>query len=123
MKSAPYDNIVFRDIDKSAALADTVSRKLNKLERYCGDIIRSRVVLEAPHQHKHKGKQYKASVELALSGNPVTITNESDSIHRAVTGAFNSVERCLKERGERRKARRHQVPTLELETTAESEPE
>jgi len=118
MKSAPYDNIVFRDIDKSAALADTVSRKLHKLERYCGDIIRSRVVLEAPHQHKHKGKQYKASVELALSGNPVTITNESDSIHRAVTGAFNSVERCLKERGDRRKARRHQVPTLPLEDTS-----
>ncbi|MFC6980008.1 HPF/RaiA family ribosome-associated protein [Microbulbifer taiwanensis] len=48
MKSAPYDNIVFRDIDKSAALATTVSKKLHKLERYCGDIIRSRVVLEAP---------------------------------------------------------------------------
>ncbi|MFD1217898.1 MULTISPECIES: HPF/RaiA family ribosome-associated protein [Microbulbifer] len=112
MKSAPYDNIVFRDIDKSAALANTVSRKLDKLERYCGDIIRSRVVLEAPHQHKHKGKQYKASVELALSGNPVTITNESDSIHRAVNAAFSSAERCLKERGERRKTRRHQMPAI-----------
>ena len=112
MKSAPYDNIVFRDIDKSAALADTVTRKLNKLERYCGDIIRSRVVLEAPHQHKHKGKQYRASVELAVSGNPVTITNESESIHRAVNAAFSSAERCLKERGERRKTRRHQTPTI-----------
>lgn len=113
MKSAPYDNIVFRDIDKSAALADTVARKLNKLERYCGDIIRSRVVLEAPHQHKHKGKQYKASVELALSGNPVTITNESESIHRAVNAVFSSAERCLKERGDRRKTRRHQMPDME----------
>ncbi|MCK7597462.1 HPF/RaiA family ribosome-associated protein [Microbulbifer sp. CAU 1566] len=117
MKSAPYDNIVFRDIDKSAALADTVSKKLNKLERYCGDIIRSRVVLEAPHQHKHKGKQYKASVELALSGNPVTITNESDSIHRAVNAAFSSAERCLKERGDRHKTRRHQMPVLDTPDT------
>ncbi|WGL17381.1 ribosome-associated translation inhibitor RaiA [Microbulbifer bruguierae] len=116
MKSAPYDNIVFRDIDKSAALADTVSRKLHKLERYCGDIIRSRVVLEAPHHHKHKGKQYKASVELALSGAPVTITNESDSIHRAVNAAFNSVERRLKELGERRKSRRHQMPPVDAQT-------
>ncbi|WOX05363.1 HPF/RaiA family ribosome-associated protein [Microbulbifer pacificus] len=116
MKSAPYDNIVFRDIDKSAALADTVSKKLHKLERYCGDIIRSRVVLEAPHHHKHKGKQYRASVELALSGNPVTITNESDSIHRAVNGAFDSAERCLKERGDRRKTRRHQISAPDIET-------
>lgn len=108
MKSAPNDNIVFRDIDKSAALVDTVSRKLHKLERYCGDIIRSRVVLEAPHQHKTKGKQYKASVELALSGSPVTISNENESIHRAVNSAFESAERCLKERSERRKAKRHQ---------------
>ncbi|GAB2503625.1 HPF/RaiA family ribosome-associated protein [Microbulbifer agarilyticus] len=116
MKSAPYDNIVFRDIDKSASLADTVSKKLNKLERYCGDIIRSRVVLEAPHQHKHKGKQYKASVELAVSGNPVTISSESDSIHRAVNGAFDSAERCLKERGGRRKTRRYQTAVVDSES-------
>ncbi|WP_193165381.1 ribosome hibernation-promoting factor, HPF/YfiA family [Microbulbifer hainanensis] len=115
MKSAPDDNIVFRDIDKSAALANTVSKKLHKLERYSGDIIRSRVVLEAPHQHKTKGKQFKASVELALSGNPVTISSESESIHRAVNGAFQSAERCLKERSERRKTKRHQA----LETAEE----
>lgn len=113
MKSAPNDNIVFRDIDKSPALADTVSKKLHKLERYCGDIIRSRVVLEAPHQHKSKGKQFKASVELALSGNPLTISSESESIHRAVNGAFESAERCLKERSERRKTLRHQQQHLE----------
>ncbi|MEX2962083.1 HPF/RaiA family ribosome-associated protein [Microbulbifer sp. TYP-18] len=116
MKSTPYDNIVFRDIDKSAALANTISKKLHKLERYCGDIIRSRVVLEAPHQHKHKGKQFKASVELALSGKPVTITSESESIHRAVSGAFASAERCLKERGERRKTLRHQALSSSEET-------
>lgn len=109
MKSAPNDNIVFRDIDKSAALANTVSKKLHKLDRYCGDIIRSRVVLEAPHQHKSKGKQFKASVELAISGSPLTISSESESIHRAVNGVFESAERCLKERGERRKAKRHQA--------------
>lgn len=108
MKSAPNDNIVFRDIDKSPALADTVSRKLDKLERYCGDIIQSRVVLEAPHHHKTKGKQYRASVELAVSGSPVTISNESESIHRAVNAAFQSAERCLKERSARRVAQRHQ---------------
>ncbi|GAA5525597.1 ribosome hibernation promoting factor [Microbulbifer aestuariivivens] len=116
MKSTPYDNIVFRDIDKSAALADTVSKKLDKLERYCGEIISSRVVLEAPHQHKHKGKQYKASVELGLSGTPLTISNEDESIHRAVNAAFASAERCLKERGERRKAKRHQSVALQEET-------
>jgi len=116
MKSAPNDNIVFRDIDKSAALATTVSKKLHKLERYCGDIIQSRVVLEAPHQHKSKGKQFKASVELALSGNPLTISSENESIHRAVSDAFASAERCLKERSERRKAQRHQaLCTAEME--------
>lgn len=112
MKSAPYDNIVFRDIDKSAALANTVSKKLGKLERYCDDIIRSRVVLEAPHQHKHKGKQYRVSLEFALSGRPVMISSESDSIHRAVNEAFDSAERCLKERGNRRRVHRHRMPSI-----------
>lgn len=109
MKSTPDDNIVFRDIDKSAALATTVSKRLHKLERYCGDIIRSRVVLEAPHQHKTKGKQFKASVELTVSGNPLTISSENESIHRAVNDVFASAERRLKERRERRKAKRHQT--------------
>ncbi|GAA5442239.1 hypothetical protein Misp06_00412 [Microbulbifer sp. NBRC 101763] len=115
MKSAPNDNIVFRDIDKSAALATTVSKKLHKLERYCGDIIRSRVVLEAPHQHKSKGRQFRASLELAISGNPVTISSENESIHRAVNDTFASAERCLKERSERRKAMRHQALYEEAE--------
>jgi hypothetical protein len=59
-------------------------------------------------------------VELALSGNPLTISSEDESIHRAVNGAFASAERCLKARGERRKTMRHQALCAE---TAEAEAE
>ncbi|MFC6980009.1 hypothetical protein ACFQH7_15060 [Microbulbifer taiwanensis] len=39
----------------------------------------------------------------------MTISSEHESIHRAVNDAFASAERCLKERGERRKTQRHQA--------------
>ncbi|WHI49811.1 HPF/RaiA family ribosome-associated protein [Microbulbifer sp. MLAF003] len=75
MKSAPNDNIVFRDIDKSAALATTVSKKLHKLERYCGDIIRSRVVLEAPINTRVKADNFEPlwSLPLAVTQSPSAV--------------------------------------------------
>ncbi|GMG88328.1 HPF/RaiA family ribosome-associated protein [Biformimicrobium ophioploci] len=120
MKSAPYDKIFFRDLDKSPTLAGLVAKKLEKLERFSDDILSSRVVLEAPHQHKHKGKNFKASIELGLRGDSVTISNEDESIHKAVISAFESAERRVKARRSKKIAKRHQPLPHQLEP-AESE--
>ncbi len=90
-------NVVFRDISHSPALNDTIVKKLQKLHRFSDSIIHSRVVLDSPHKHKHKGKRYRASIELGLKGAPVIITQDADSVHIAVRDAFNSAERRLKQ--------------------------
>ncbi|MBC6906967.1 ribosome-associated translation inhibitor RaiA [Saccharophagus sp. K07] len=90
-------DVVFRDIDHSPALAHTINQKMAKLSRYSRDILRSRVVLDIPHNSKHKGKQFRASIELHLKGSPIAVSHDADSAHVAVRDAFLAAERKLKE--------------------------
>ena len=101
----PAVDVVYRDLDSSAALNDIITKKLEKLSRYTDQIIHSRVVLDAPHQHKHKGKQYRASIELDIKGHPVAITQDDESIHVAVRDAFSSAERKVKQLAARHRNR------------------
>ncbi len=93
----PAVDVVYRDLDSSAALNDIILKKLEKLNRYTDQIVHSRVVLDVPHNHKHKGKQFRASIELDIKGHPVAITQDDESIHVAVRDAFSSAERKVKQ--------------------------
>lgn len=100
-------DVVYRDLDESPALNHTIHKKIEKLHRYSDSIIHSRVVLDAPHNHKHKGKMYRASIELGIKGAPITVSHDDPSVHIAVRDAFATCERKLKEDANRRKAARH----------------
>lgn len=94
-------DVVFRDVEHSPALAYTINKKLEKLTRFSNDIIHSRVVIESPHNHKHKGRLFRASIELGVKGHPVTVSHDDASAHRALRDAFNAAERKLKQMGNR----------------------
>ena len=100
MKSADVafrDEIVFRDLDHSPALAFIINKKLAKLSRFSNSILRSRVVLDSPHKSKHKGKLYRASIELNVRGSPIMVVQDAASAHVAVRDAFSAAERKLKD--------------------------
>lgn len=92
-----HSNVVYRDMDSSVALNTIIDKKLKKLTRISDHISSSRVVLETPHQHKHKGKLYRAQIELAIKGSPITLHQDNSSIHVAVRDVFKAAERKLKE--------------------------
>lgn len=100
-------DVVYRDIDTSPALNDIIYKKIEKLHRYSDSIIHSRVVLDAPHRHKHKGKMFRASIELGMKGSPITVSQDDTSVHVAVRDAFTALERKLKEECAKRKDTRH----------------
>jgi ribosomal subunit interface protein len=104
MKSAV--NVVYRDLESSAALNAVIDKKVAKLSRFCGDIISSRVVIDIPHNHKHKGKMFRASLELDMKGAPLTVHCDDESVHIAVRDAFSSAERTLKKTAGRKRNRR-----------------
>jgi ribosomal subunit interface protein len=93
----PAVDVLYRDLDFSPALNEVISKKIDKLNRYSDQIIHSRVVLDIPHNHKHKGKQFRASIEIDLKGHPIAVTQDNESIHLAVRDAFNSAERKIKQ--------------------------
>lgn len=101
----PAVDVVYRDLDSSAALNEIITKKLEKLNRYTDQIVHSRVVLDVPHNHKHKGKQFRASIELDIKGHPVAITQDDESIHIAVRDAFSSAERKVKQLAARQRNR------------------
>jgi ribosomal subunit interface protein len=105
MKSSA--DVVYRDIDSSPALNHVIEKKLEKLHRYSDSILRSRVVLGSPHNHKHKGKMFRATIELGMKGTPLNISHDDASVHIAVRDAFAAVERALKEDASRKRAIRH----------------
>ena len=93
----PAVAVVYRDIDSSALLNEVISKKLEKLNRYTDQIVHSRVVLDTPHNHKHKGKQFRASIEIDIKGSPIAVTQNHESIHIALRDAFNTAERKIKQ--------------------------
>lgn len=100
-------DVVYRDLDSSPALNDIIYKKIEKLNRYSDSILHSRVVLDAPHKHKHKGKLYRASIEVGVKGAPITVSQDDPSVHIAVRDAFSALERKLKEECAKRKQTRH----------------
>ena len=100
-------DVVYRDIDSSPALTSTIYKKMEKLHRFSDQITHSRVVLDVPHHHKQKGNNYRASIELAVKGNALAVSQDDPSVHVAVREAFAAIERRLKDTSGRKKEVRH----------------
>lgn len=103
----PNADVVYRDLDSSAALNNIIYKKIEKLHRYSDSIIHSKVVLDSPHKQKHKGKLYRASIEIGLKGHPLTVSNDAENVHVAVRDAFAAAERKLKEDNSKKRSVRH----------------
>ena len=92
-----HAEVVYRDFDSSPALNETINKRIAKLHRFSDSILHSRVVLNSPHNHKHKGKLFRASIELDMKGSPLLVSNDDESVHIAIRDAFQTMERKLKE--------------------------
>jgi len=94
--------VVFHNIDQTSAIADAVQKRINKLERFCDQIITGRVVLDSPHNNQHKGKVYSVGLEIHTPTREVRVNQEQHDNHAhedlyvANTDAFNAEERQLK---------------------------
>jgi len=94
--------IVFHSIDQTDALTEAVTKRIEKLSRYCDQIINGRVVLDSPHNHHHKGKVYSVSIEIHTPQIEVRVNQEQhdkqshEDLYVAIRDAFNVAERQLR---------------------------
>lgn len=108
--------VVYHNIDQSAALTENVNKRIEKLQRFSNDIIGGRVVLDSPHNNHHKGKMFSVTVEIHTSGKEVIVRQGQhdkpahEDIYVAVRDAFNVAERQLKATD-----KKHRKSTLDVE--------
>jgi len=94
--------ITFRDFPPSDAVRAHVEKHVAKLTARFEDITTFKVVLEAPHHHKHQGNMFRARLDIVQPGDVIVIASkDSDAGHTdlyaAIDDAFVSAERRLRE--------------------------
>ena len=94
--------ILFHKIDQSSALLQAVQKRINKLNRFCDQILSGRVVLDSLHNYHLKGKVYSVSIEIHTAFKEVIVNQEQHNNHAhedlyiAIRDAFDIAERQLK---------------------------
>ncbi|MFT4863116.1 MAG: ribosomal subunit interface protein [Pseudohongiellaceae bacterium] len=111
--------VTFHNIDQSDALSNAVQKRIEKLERYCNQIIGGRVVLDCPHNNHHKGKVYSVGLEIHTPSLEVRVNqyqhdnHAHEDLYVAIRDAFNAAERQLKSVD-----KKHRAEPLEIDEEA-----
>lgn len=102
----------FKDVRPSKSLREFIQKRISRLERFYNELISCRVRVELS-QRKPQGTSsnpfFHVSVDLGVPGKTLvanhdhTLQHELDTPYIAVSDAFNSIERQLKRRNQRRR--------------------
>ena len=111
--------ITFRDMEPSAAVEERIREKAGQLEQYHGNIISCRVMVEAPHGHKHQGKLFQVRIDLGVPDGELVVTHAHhhkdhahEDVYVAIRDAFDAMKRQLEDhaRVRRGKVKQHEAP-------------
>jgi cold shock CspA family protein/ribosome-associated translation inhibitor RaiA len=67
--------ITFRNMAPSEAIEKRIRKKAEKLELFYNRLLSCRVIVEAPHRHRRKGRSYAIHVGLTVPGGELVIRN------------------------------------------------
>lgn len=96
--------IVFHNMDASAAIEREIRERVDKLDRLYPHLIGCRVAVEQLHRRHRTGNLYDVHIELRVPGEEIAITREPHRAHEkfadpdlglAVRSAFKAGERRL----------------------------
>jgi len=110
--------ITFRNMDPSPSVEAAIRDRAEKLERFFDRVISGRVVVEAPHRHKHRGKLYNVRIELKVPSGEIAVTHDGaqdhahEDVYVAVRDSFDAARRLLEDhaRTARGEVKTHAVP-------------
>ncbi|MEW6676615.1 MAG: HPF/RaiA family ribosome-associated protein [Pseudomonadota bacterium] len=111
--------ITFRHMDTSEALETRIREKAEKLDRFYQHVMGIRVVVEAPHEHKHQGKLFHVRIDLTVPGGELVVSkghhhqsHAHEDVYVALRDAFDVAKRRLEEysRQQRGDVKAHSLP-------------
>jgi cold shock CspA family protein/ribosome-associated translation inhibitor RaiA len=110
--------ISFHNMDRSPAVEAAIREKTDKLQKFCPDMIRCQVEVEAPHRHHQQGNLYRVRLRITVPRSEIAVTRGSDEHHAhedpyvAIRDAFRAARRQLEDysRIQRGDVKSHAVP-------------
>jgi ribosomal subunit interface protein len=102
--------VTFRSMPPSEAIESDIREKAERLEQFYDNITSCRVVVEAPHRRRQKGKLYHVRVGMTVPGSELVVKREPaqhaahEDIYVAIRDAFDAAKRELQDYARRRRS-------------------
>jgi len=94
----------FQNLEYSEAVERDILGKVEHLHRIHPRLAGCRVVVDAPHRGKNKGRIYEVRLDLSVPGKDISVTRESgenhahEDIYVAIRDSFDAARRLLEDR-------------------------
>ena len=90
--------ITGRDIELTEAIEESIRQKAKKLELFYDQIMRCKVVVEAPHRRQRKGVLYNVRIDIKVPDEELVVKKElNENLYVAIRDAFDSARRRLQD--------------------------
>lgn len=95
--------VTFKEIERSYAVEARIRELAAKLDRVFDRVIRCDVMVETPHRHHQKGRQFHVRVLLTVPGGEIVVSHDPgpgeqhEDVYAAVRDAFAAAKRQLED--------------------------
>jgi len=95
--------ITFKEIERSPAVEARIRELAAKLEHVYDRVVRCDVMVETPHRHHHKGRQFHVRVRLTVPGGEIVASHDPgpdgahEDVYVALRDTFNAAKRQLED--------------------------
>jgi hypothetical protein len=99
-------------MEPSPSVERDVKHHIAVLSRFDARITDCKVLIEAPHQHQHKGGHFEVTINISLPGDTIVVSHGKDGApthedcYVTIRDAFKSARRQVQDHA---RIRRHQV--------------
>ena len=101
--------VTFRNLEPTPAMNAAVQKRAASLGRYFPGVLECRVVIQAPHRNRRKGKLYQVAVDTKIPGKKLVVHRNPaargahQDFYVAIRDAFDAARRELMDEARRRR--------------------
>jgi ribosomal subunit interface protein len=90
--------ITARNFDLTETIENAIREKAQKLDLFYDQIMRCRVLVEAPHRRHHKGVLFNTRIDITVPGGEIVIKREPhEDLYVSIGDAFRAAKRQIED--------------------------
>lgn len=88
--------ITARNFELTETIENAIREKAQKLDLFYDQIMRCKVLVEAPHRHHHKGVLFNTRIDITIPGAEIAIKREPhEDLYVSIGDAFRAARRQI----------------------------